>query len=67
VSAVLALAPLFTLAGVWLVNALLPDLLEQERLNALSVGGALLVVGGSALCALGGETDQVPPNGPLTS
>lgn len=55
VSAVLALAPLITLLSMWLVEMFAPGLLEPERLNALSVGGALLVVSGSALCALGGE------------
>jgi drug/metabolite transporter (DMT)-like permease len=53
VSAVLALAPLCTLGGMWLVNRLAPAILPPEQLNALSVGGALLVVMGSALCALG--------------
>jgi drug/metabolite transporter (DMT)-like permease len=52
VGAVLATAPLFTLAGVWLVNVLVPSLIAPEGLNALSVLGALLVVGGSAACAL---------------
>lgn len=55
VSAVLSLAPLFTLATMWLVAAFAPGLLKPESLNALSIGGALLVVAGSALCALGGE------------
>lgn len=54
VSAVLSLAPLFTLLGMWLVETLTPGLIEPERLNALSIGGALLVVTGSALTALGG-------------
>lgn len=56
VSAVLSLAPLFTLATMWLVNAFAPGLLQPEALNALSIGGALLVVAGSALCALGGDS-----------
>ena len=60
VSAVLALAPLFTLTGMWLVEHLFPGLLEPEALNALSIFGALLVVGGSALCALGAR-DGVEP------
>jgi len=58
VSAVLSLAPLFTILGMWLVNTLAPGLLEREQLNAISVGGALLVVAGSALCALGGEASS---------
>jgi drug/metabolite transporter (DMT)-like permease len=54
VSAVLALAPLFTLLGMWLVETFTPGLIEPERLNSLSIAGALLVVTGSALTALGG-------------
>jgi drug/metabolite transporter (DMT)-like permease len=53
VSAVLALAPLFTLTSMSLVQHVAPGLLEPEGLNAMSVMGALLVVGGSAMCALG--------------
>jgi drug/metabolite transporter (DMT)-like permease len=52
VSAVLALAPLFTLSGMWLIERVYPDLLEPEGLNAVSILGALVVVSGSALCAL---------------
>lgn len=58
VSAVLALSPLFTILGMWLVNTFAPGLLERDHLNAISVGGALLVVAGSALCALGGEASS---------
>jgi hypothetical protein len=36
-----------------LVQHFAPGLLEPEGLNAMSVMGALLVVGGSAMCALG--------------
>lgn len=53
VSAVLALAPLVTLGGMWLMDRLAPALLEPERLNSASIAGAMLVVVGSALCALG--------------
>ena len=52
VSAVLSIAPLVTLATMWLTTRIVPGLLEPERLNALSIAGALLVVGGSAVCAL---------------
>lgn len=58
VSAVLALAPLFTLAGMWLVERLFPALLDPEGLNALSIAGACLVVAGSALCALGAQPSR---------
>lgn len=53
VSAVIALGPIFTLAGMRALSHLSPGLLEPERLTSLSVAGALMVVGGSALCAFG--------------
>jgi drug/metabolite transporter (DMT)-like permease len=49
--AVLATAPLFTVAGMWLVGRFAPNLVAAERLNALSMLGTLLVVGGSVTCA----------------
>ena len=55
VSAVLSISPLFTLVGMWLVSWLAPGYLQPEGLNLLSIGGALLVVAGSALTALGGQ------------
>lgn len=60
VGAVLALAPLFTLGGMWLVERVWPGVLEPEGLNALSIFGALLVVAGSALCALGTRSGVEP-------
>jgi drug/metabolite transporter (DMT)-like permease len=53
VSAVLALAPLVTMTSMVLMQQFAPGLLQPEGLNVTSVVGALLVVGGSALCALG--------------
>jgi drug/metabolite transporter (DMT)-like permease len=53
VSAVVAVAPLFTMASMGLMGQFAPGLLEPEGLNATSVIGSLLVVGGSAMCALG--------------
>jgi drug/metabolite transporter (DMT)-like permease len=50
-SAVLATAPLFTVAGMWIIGRFAPNLVAAERLNALSVLGTLLVVGGSVTCA----------------
>jgi drug/metabolite transporter (DMT)-like permease len=50
-SAVLATAPLFTVAGMWIIGRLAPNLVVAERLNALSMLGTLLVVGGSVTCA----------------
>lgn len=52
VSAVLATAPLFTMASMWLVDRLGWDLLAPEGLNAWSIVGALAVVAGSMTCAL---------------
>jgi drug/metabolite transporter (DMT)-like permease len=60
VGAVLALAPLFTLSGMWFVERIWPGVLEPEGLNALSIIGALLVVAGSALCALGARNVVEP-------
>lgn len=56
VSAVLATAPLFTMASMWLVDRLGWNLLPTEGLNALSIVGALAVVGGSMTCALAART-----------
>ena len=50
-SAVLATAPLFTVAGMWTIGRFAPNLVVAERLNALSMLGTLLVVGGSVTCA----------------
>ncbi len=54
VSAVLSTSPIFTLSAMWLTEKLWPGLLPPERLNALSIVGALAVVAGSIVCALGG-------------
>lgn len=52
VSAVITLAPLFTLLSSQLLNAVHPDYIETEPLDGLSWLGALMVLGGSALAAL---------------
>lgn len=67
VSAVLAVTPLFTLITVWLMSRFAPGLLPPEKLNALSIFGALLVVAGSAVCVLSGAKKPaaqalVPPD-----
>ena len=49
--AVLATAPLFTVAGMWIIGRFAPTLVAAERLNGLSMLGTLLVVGGSITCA----------------
>jgi drug/metabolite transporter (DMT)-like permease len=53
VSATLALTPLVTLTAVAVAAWLWPDYVQAEELNMLGYGGALLVVAGSALTALG--------------
>ncbi|MEE4918887.1 DMT family transporter [Pseudomonas alliivorans] len=53
VSATLALTPLITLASVAIAAWLWPNYVQAEEINALGYGGALLVVLGSALTALG--------------
>jgi drug/metabolite transporter (DMT)-like permease len=66
VGAVLALAPLVTLLSTRLVNRLFPGLLAPEGLSTLSVLGALLVVGGSAISALSASNAPVqPPHEPV--
>jgi drug/metabolite transporter (DMT)-like permease len=53
VGATLTLTPLFTMVAMWILEHTVPGLVKPEQLNVLSVAGALIVVGGSALCALG--------------
>ena len=52
VSAVLALAPLFTIGSLKLVVFFQPDYAFSDRLSMLSLLGAFLLVVGSALTAL---------------
>ncbi|MFZ2507827.1 MAG: DMT family transporter [Steroidobacteraceae bacterium] len=56
VSAVLTTAPLFTMASMWLIEALGWELLPPEGLNAWSIVGACAVVAGSMTCALAART-----------
>lgn len=53
VSAVLALAPIVTLASVWAVSSFMPTLIAPERITALALVGAVLVVSGCMAIALG--------------
>jgi drug/metabolite transporter (DMT)-like permease len=53
VGATLTLTPLFTMLTMWIVEHTEPGLVKPEQLNIVSVLGALIVVGGSMLCALG--------------
>ena len=52
VSAVLALAPLFTIATLKVIVIIIPDYAFTDRLSNLSVLGAVLLMVGSALTAL---------------
>jgi drug/metabolite transporter (DMT)-like permease len=52
VSAVLVITPLVTMALVWWLARVSPGALPPEPLDLFSLGGALLVVIGSAMCAL---------------
>jgi drug/metabolite transporter (DMT)-like permease len=51
-SAVLATAPLFTVAGMWIVGRFVPGLVASEHLDLLSILGTLFVVAGSVTCAV---------------
>jgi drug/metabolite transporter (DMT)-like permease len=62
VAATLTLTPLFTMVTMWILEHAAPGLVKPEQLNALSVFGALIVVGGSMLCALGAS--RVAPASP---
>ncbi len=52
VSAVLALAPLFTISSLKLVVLVNPDYAFSDRLGWISIGGAMVLVLGSALTAI---------------
>lgn len=53
VSAVLAISPLFTILFIAVLGRLVPGFIAPEDLNALSIIGALIVVVGSMMTALG--------------
>lgn len=58
VSAVLATTPIVTLLSVWAVSSVMPTLIAPERLTALGLVGAVLVVSGSIAIALGKNSRQ---------
>lgn len=60
VSAVLAVTPLLTVAFGALLTALPTGYTAADSLDALSVLGAVIVVAGSAVCALGGARRRQP-------
>ncbi len=53
VGATLTLTPMFTMTAMWILEHTVPGLVKPEQLNVLSVAGAMVVVVGSMLCALG--------------
>ena len=58
VSAVIALAPLFTLLFVFMINKMSPGFVQAEAMDWLNWLGAVLVVGGSTLAALGNRAQK---------
>ena len=67
VSVILSLTPLVTVAVVAVIAAPLPRLAEPDDLNFTAILGAVLVVGGSMLAALGRSNirrgNRIPPVG----
>jgi drug/metabolite transporter (DMT)-like permease len=66
VGATLTLTPLFTMVAMWMLEHFAPGLVQPEKLNALSVLGAFVVIGGSMLCALGASGVASPVAAPDT-
>ena len=60
VTALVATTPLFTLLAALLAGSWLRLASAAEPLNALAVAGAIAVVAGSALCALGSQRPAPP-------
>lgn len=67
VSAVLALAPLFTIGSLKLVVYVNPDYAFSDRLTLISIVGALLLVIGSAMTAIVPRKKGVPEPAHLTT
>ena len=62
ISAVIALAPIFTFTGMQVTARLAPGWLAPERFTAPTLTGALIVVAGSALSAFGQKrSDESDP------
>ena len=53
IGVIFSLSPLVIFAMAWLFSLMLPTLMQPERLGTVSVTGAVLVVAGSMLAALG--------------
>ncbi|MCH9026002.1 MAG: DMT family transporter [Proteobacteria bacterium] len=58
VSAILAITPLLTLSFAEIYSRSFPDRLASENLGALALTGAVLVVGGSIVTAMGGRRNN---------
>ncbi len=58
VSAMLAITPLLTLAFVEIYSRSFPERLTSENFGALALTGAVLVVGGSIVTAMGGRRNK---------
>lgn len=56
VSAILALAPIFTIVSMAIIEAIAPNIVTPERITLLGLCGAILVVAGSMSIALGRES-----------
>jgi drug/metabolite transporter (DMT)-like permease len=65
VSAVVALAPLFTMLAMYVGSRIWPSLASMERLNVLNVVGALMVVTGSMTTALGSRSARQTVQSPV--
>ena len=61
VSAVISLTPLVTLLAVYGILAIWPALEIGARLDGLGIGGAVLVVAGSGMTALGKSAESADP------
>jgi drug/metabolite transporter (DMT)-like permease len=59
VSAILALAPIFTIASMSIITWLFPGFVTPEHLNLLSLAGAILIVSGSISISLGKSRDRL--------
>jgi drug/metabolite transporter (DMT)-like permease len=59
VSAILALAPIFTIGSMATIEAIAPNIVAAERITQLGLFGAILVVVGSMSIALGRHHDRV--------
>src|SRR5436190_5330892 len=61
VSAVLAVTPLLSLATIAILHSLSPASIAAESVGAAGYAGAILVVAGSAMCSLLGNSKPAPP------